>query len=78
MIELNLAVAIGKAHGAARALLLADSIRGLDAYHLLHSTRAHFLRELGREEEARTAYKQALELAPSEVERAFLRERLEG
>jgi RNA polymerase sigma-70 factor (ECF subfamily) len=78
VIELNLAVALGKAHGAERGLLLADSVRGLDEYHLFHATRAHFLRELGREDEARRADERALELAPSDVERRFLRERLEG
>jgi len=77
VIELNLAVAVGKAFGAERGLAIADAIPGLDEYHLLHSARGHFLRELGREDEARQAYERALALAPSEVERRFLRQRLE-
>jgi RNA polymerase sigma-70 factor, ECF subfamily len=76
VVELNLAVAIGLAHGAGEGLAFADSIDGLDDYYLLHSTRAHFLRALGRESEARDAYERASELAPSEVERSFLRSRL--
>jgi RNA polymerase sigma-70 factor, ECF subfamily len=53
-----------------------DSIAVLDDYYLLHSTRADLLRRLGRSEEAARAYDRALELAPSEPERAFLRGRL--
>jgi RNA polymerase sigma-70 factor (ECF subfamily) len=64
------------AHGTEEGLALADSIEGLDDYYLLHSTRADFLRRLGRADEARSAYERALRLAPSEVEREFLRGRL--
>jgi RNA polymerase sigma-70 factor (ECF subfamily) len=45
----------------------------LDDHYLFHATRAHFLRRLG--EDASDAYARALELAPSEVEREFLRSR---
>jgi RNA polymerase sigma-70 factor, ECF subfamily len=76
VIDLNLAVAVGMAHGTEAGLAIADRIEGLDDYYLLHSTRADFLRRLGRDEEARTAYERALTLAPSEVEREFLRSRL--
>jgi RNA polymerase sigma-70 factor, ECF subfamily len=76
VIDLNLAVAVGMAHGTEAGLAIADRIEGLDDYYLLHSTRADFLRRLGRDEEARTAYERALTLAPSEVERDFLRSRL--
>jgi len=77
VVRLNRAVAVGKAFGPADGLTAMDDVTGLDEYHLLHSARAHFLRELGREMEAREAYERALALAPSDVERAFLRERLE-
>jgi RNA polymerase sigma-70 factor (ECF subfamily) len=76
VIDLNLAVAVGMAHGTEHGLAIADGIEGLDDYYLLHSTRADFLRRLGRSDEARSAYERALALAPSDVEREFLRSRL--
>ena len=76
VIELNLAVAVAMAHGPAEGLALADTIVGLDDYYLLHSTRADLLRRLERTSAAADAYELALALAPSEVEREFLRSRL--
>ncbi len=64
------------AHGPEEGLALADSIDGLDDYYLLHATRADLLRRLERGAEAAAAYDRALALAPSEVEREFLRGRL--
>jgi RNA polymerase sigma-70 factor (ECF subfamily) len=58
--------------GPEHALELVDRIEGLESYYLLHSTRADLLRRLGRVEEARTEYRRAHELAPSELERRFL------
>ncbi len=48
----------------------------LDDYRYLHSTRAELLRRLGREDEARTAYRRALELTRTEPERRFIERRL--
>ena len=48
----------------------------LDGYHLLPATRADLLRRAGRAAEARVAYEQALELAPTEAERRYLTNRL--
>jgi RNA polymerase sigma-70 factor (ECF subfamily) len=76
VIDLNLAVAVAMAHGVEEGLALADAIQGLDEYYLLHSTRADFLRRLGRDVEAHEAYERAIALAPSDVEREFLRDRL--
>jgi RNA polymerase sigma-70 factor, ECF subfamily len=76
VIELNRAVAVAMADGPAAGLDLVDRIEGLDGYYLLHSARADLLRRLGRTEEAVASYRHALELAPSEVERAFLRGRM--
>jgi RNA polymerase sigma-70 factor (ECF subfamily) len=76
VIDLNLAVAVAMAHGVEEGLALADGIQGLDEYYLLHSTRADFLRRLGRDVEAHEAYERAIALAPSDVEREFLRDRL--
>jgi predicted RNA polymerase sigma factor len=78
VVELNRAVAVAMAEGPAGGLALIDGIEGLDGYYLLHSARADLLRRLGRERDAAAAYERALELAPSEVERDFLRGRLAG
>ena len=72
VIELNRAVAVAFAHGFAEGLALVESIDGLDGYYLFHSTRADLLRRLGRDTDAAAAYDRAIELAPTEVERAFL------
>jgi RNA polymerase sigma-70 factor (ECF subfamily) len=79
VVELNRAVAVGMADGPAAGLALADApglARALPGYHLLPATRADFLRRLGRVDEARTAYRAALELAPTQAERRFLAGRL--
>jgi len=76
VVELNAAVAVSMADGPEAALRIADGISGLDDYYLWHATRADFLRRLGRDAEAAAAYERALELAPSDVEREFLRSRL--
>ena len=76
VVELNRAVAVAMADGPARGLELIDGIDGLDGYRHLHSARADLLRRLGRGEEAAAAYRQALELATQQAERAFLERRL--
>jgi RNA polymerase sigma-70 factor, ECF subfamily len=76
VVELNRAVAVAMADGPEQGLELVDALVGLERYHLWHSTRAELLRRLGRDEEAAAAYARALELAPSETERTFLRARL--
>ena len=73
VVELNRAVAVSFAAGPGPALELLDAIDGLEDYYLYHSTRADLLRRLG--EPAAPEYELALELAPSEVEREFLRGR---
>jgi RNA polymerase sigma-70 factor (ECF subfamily) len=73
VVELNRAAAVSFADGPAAALELLDDIDGLDGYYLYHSTRADLLRRLGQP--ATAEYERALELAPSEVEREFLRRR---
>jgi RNA polymerase sigma-70 factor (ECF subfamily) len=78
VVELNRAVAVAMADGPAAGLALVDEIEGLDSYYLLHSARADLLRRVGRADESSAAYARALELAPSEVERTFLRGRLAG
>ena len=79
VIELNRAVAVAKRDGALAGLTLVEGIldRGeLQDYHLAHSARAEFCRQLGRVEEARVAYRRALELTRQEPERRFIEGRL--
>jgi len=63
------------ADGPGAGLALVERIEGLDDYYLLHSTRADLLLRLERKSDAKAAYDRAIELAPSDVERAFLRGR---
>lgn len=79
VIELNRAVAVAKRDGALAGLNLIEGVlaRGeLQDYHLAHSARAEFCRQLGRLEEARAAYLRALELTRQEPERRFIEGRL--
>ena len=76
VVDLNHAVAVAMADGPDAGLAVMDGIEGLDDYYLLHSARADLLRRLGRAHDATAAYERALALAPSEVERDFLRRRL--
>jgi RNA polymerase sigma-70 factor (ECF subfamily) len=79
VIELNRAVAVAMRDGPMAGLDLIDAIlaRGdLVDYHLSHAARADLCRRLGRTDEARAAYRQALDLARLEPERQFLRGRL--
>ena len=75
VVELNRAVAVAEVEGAAAALAIVDGLP-LDEYQYLHSTRADLLRRLGRADEARGAYRRALELAHSDSERRFLEQRI--
>src|SRR5262249_45977162 len=79
VVELNRAVALSMVDGPAKALPLVDSLaaRGdFKDYHLLHVVRADLLKRLERREEAREAYRAALETARTEPERRFLEQRL--
>jgi RNA polymerase sigma-70 factor (ECF subfamily) len=62
------------------ALPLVEAIAAtgqLDAYYLLHATRADLLRRAGRLSEASESYRKAADLAPTEAERRFLSDRLD-
>jgi RNA polymerase sigma-70 factor (ECF subfamily) len=81
VIELNRAVAVAKRDGALAGLTLIEAIldRGeLGDYHLAHSARAEFCRQLGRVEAARAAYRRALELTRQAPERRFIEARLKA
>jgi RNA polymerase sigma-70 factor (ECF subfamily) len=81
VIELNRAAAISQRDGPLAGLTLVDAILGrgeLLDYHLAHSARAEFCRQLGRKQEAREAWERALELTRQEPERRFIEARLQA
>ena len=76
VVRLNRAVALWHVAGADVALREADALLAeLPRYHLLHSTRAELLQDLGRDEEAQAAWAQALALTLNPAERRHLRGR---
>jgi RNA polymerase sigma-70 factor, ECF subfamily len=75
VVELNRAVALAEAGFTEPALDLVNGLK-LDDYRYLHSTRAELLRRLGRDDDARAAYRRALALTVSEPERRLLTRRL--
>ncbi len=73
IVALNRAIAIGEVDGPDAGLAALKTVEAdLDDYHLLHATRADFLRRLGRLEAAGNAYNRATERAPTEKDRSFL------
>ena len=79
VVALNRAVALGFACGPAAGLDALDSLADepqLAGYGYLAAARADFLRQLGRVDEARLAYDEALLLTENAVERRFLLDRL--
>jgi RNA polymerase sigma-70 factor (ECF subfamily) len=80
VIKLNQAFAIGMADTLEDGLALVDGLAAsgeLSDYHLLHATRADFLRRLGRNPEAADSYRESLNLARTDPERRYLRRRLQ-
>jgi RNA polymerase sigma factor (sigma-70 family) len=81
VVALNRAVAVGLANGPDAGLTALDVLAAepqLAGYGYLASARADFLRRLGRTEEARQAYEEALLLTENAIERDFLTARLNG
>ncbi len=79
VIELNHAAALAMVDGPAAALRLVEALaaRGtLAGYDVLPAVRADLLRRLGRTDEARAAYAEALALARHDPERRFFQRRL--
>ncbi len=79
VIELNRAVAVAMGQGPLAGLQLVEGIlqRGeLLDYHLAHSARGEFCRQLGRVEQAREAYEKALSLTQQTPEQRFIERRL--
>ncbi len=77
VVRLNRAVAVAEADGPAAALAIVDAL-DLPDYQYWHSTRAELLRRLGRADEARAAYGEALARARTAPERRFLQRRIAG
>jgi RNA polymerase sigma-70 factor (ECF subfamily) len=75
VVEMNRAVALAEIEGPQAALELIDQLP-LDDYRYFHSTRADFLRRLGRNTEARIAYGRSLALTDNKPERRFLEGRM--
>ena len=81
VVRLNHAVAVGFANGPAAGLTLLDALLAepsLATYGYFEASRAAFLVDLGRLDEARAAYEAALLLTENEVERDFLLGKLDG
>ncbi len=81
VVSLNRAIALGFAVDPAAGLAELDGLAAepqLAGYGYLASARAHFLARLGRADEARMAYEEALHLTANEAERAYLETRLAG
>jgi len=79
VVELNRAVAVAMADGPAAGLALLQRLEAdgaLAGYYLLPATRADFMRRLGRNEEAASAYEEAAALAGTGPERRFLNAQL--
>ena len=79
VVELNRAVAVAMVEGPVAGLAIVEAIAGsgvLDTYPYLESTRADFLRRLGRRSDAAAAYRRALGLTSNTAERRFLAARL--
>jgi RNA polymerase sigma factor (sigma-70 family) len=75
VVELNRAVAVGRAYGPAAGLALVDELAvvpALERYHLVPSVRGDLLASLGRSTEAAAEFTRAAGLTTNEQERALL------
>ena len=79
IVRLNQAIAMSHVCGTDAALAAIDEVADrLEAYHLLHATRAELLSRRGDHEGARVANARALELTDNPAEQALLLGRLGG
>ncbi|MCT2586914.1 RNA polymerase sigma factor [Actinophytocola gossypii] len=81
VVALNRAAAVAMRDGPAAGLALLDELAGeprLRGHHPYPAARADLLARLGRSGEAASAYREAIELAGTEPERAHLRRRLDA
>jgi len=79
VVTLNRAVAVSKVDGPAAALALIEPLaKPLDNYFYFHGLRSIMLRDVGREQDARTAFNRAIALAKSPAEAAHIRMHLDA
>ncbi len=71
VVALNRAVAVAEVAGPAAALELVEGLE-LARYHVFHVVRGDLLRRLGREPEAREAFRRAADLTGNDVQRSYL------
>jgi RNA polymerase sigma-70 factor (ECF subfamily) len=71
VVALNRAVALAEIRGAEEALSAIERL-DLDDYYLFHAVRADLLSRIGRNDDARRAYANAITLTANSAERAFL------
>jgi RNA polymerase sigma-70 factor (ECF subfamily) len=79
VVEANRAIAVAMSEGPAAGLVILDAVghhRQLSRWPQLHLARADLLRRLGRDSDAVSAYRAALELDPTEAERGFIFRRI--
>ncbi len=76
VVRLNRAAALGERDGAAAGLAATDAITELSEYPLWYACRADLLHRLGRTDDARAAWQQAISLETNAVTRRYLVGRL--
>jgi RNA polymerase sigma-70 factor (ECF subfamily) len=78
VVTLNRAVAVSKAEGPLAALALVEPLADeLSNYFYFHGVRGGLLKQLGRTRAAREAFDQAIALAGSPAEAAYIRQHLD-
>ena len=78
VVTLNRAVAVSKLHGPAAALEMIEPLeKPLSGYFHFFGARGLFLLQLGRNQEARTAFDRAISLANTAAEAAHIRRHLD-
>lgn len=80
IIALNHAVAVAMSEGPQEGLLLIDAAGSsgkLDNYYLYHAARGDLFRRLQRFDESTEAYSRAIELTTNQVEKQYMRKRIE-
>jgi RNA polymerase sigma-70 factor (ECF subfamily) len=79
VVTLNRAVAVAKVQGPEAALeLIAPLSERLKTYFYFHGVRGSFLKDLGRNAEAREAFNRAIALANTPAEAAHIRQHLDS
>jgi RNA polymerase sigma-70 factor (ECF subfamily) len=78
VVSLNRAVAVSKTRGPAEALAMIEPLAPqLSGYFYFHGVKGAFLKQLGRDAEARTAFDQAIARANTAAEAAHIRAQID-